>query len=37
MFFLGAWNFKDEILGKEHEFIEKGGKFVSHVPKVKIL
>ena len=35
--FLGAWNFKKEILKKEKLFIHKGGKFISHVPKVKIL
>jgi hypothetical protein len=35
--FLGAWNFKDEIMAKEHEFIEKGGKFLSHVPEVRVL
>ncbi len=36
-YFLGAWNFKKEILKKEKLFIHKGGKFISHVPKVKIL
>ena len=35
--FLGAWNFKREILNKEKEFIKKGGKFITHVPVVKIL
>jgi len=30
--FLGAWNFKDEILKKEKNFISKGGKFITHVP-----
>ena len=35
--FLGAWNFKREILNKEKEFINKGGKFITHVPVVKIL
>jgi SAM-dependent methyltransferase len=30
--FLGAWNFKDEIFGKERDFIKKGGKFITHVP-----
>ena len=35
-YFLGAWNFKKEILKKERNFIKKGGKFISHVPKVKI-
>ena len=35
--FLGAWNFKKEILKKEKEFIKRGGKFISHVPSVKII
>ena len=35
--FLGAWNFKKEILKKENVFIKRGGKFISHVPNVKIL
>ena len=35
--FLGAWNFKKEIFKKEKDFIRRGGKFITHVPKVKIL
>lgn len=35
-FFLGAWNFKDEILIKEKTFIKKGGKFISHLPSPHI-
>jgi len=35
--FLGAWNFKKEIMRKEKKFIRQGGKFITHVPKVKIL
>jgi len=35
--FLGAWNFKKEILKKEKNFIKRGGKFITHVPEVKIL
>jgi len=35
--FLGAWNFKKEILKKEKDFIKRGGRFISHVPKVKII
>jgi methylation protein EvaC len=35
--FLGAWNFKKEILKKEKEFIKRGGKFITHVPSAKIL
>lgn len=34
--FLGAWNFKKEILKKEKNFINGGGKFITHVPHVKI-
>ena len=34
--FLGAWNFKKEILNKEKKFIKRGGKFITHVPEVKI-
>lgn len=35
--FLGAWNFKKEILEKEKKFIERGGKFVTHVPFVEVI
>ena len=35
--FLGAWNFKKEILDKEKNFIKKGGKFITHVPTPKII
>jgi len=35
--FLGAWNFKNEIIKKEKEFIKKGGKFITHVPFVRII
>ncbi len=35
-YFLGAWNFKKEIFLKEKKFISGGGKFISHVPRVKI-
>jgi SAM-dependent methyltransferase len=34
--FLGAWNFKKEILFKEKNFIKKGGKFITHVPFPKV-
>ena len=34
--FLGAWNFKKEILQKEKRFVRKGGKFITHVPYPKI-
>ena len=35
--FLGAWNFKDEILKKEKNFISKGGKFITHIPYPRII
>ena len=35
--FLGAWNFKKEILNKEKKFIKNGGKFITHVPDVMII
>ena len=35
--FLGAWNFVDEISKKEKDFINKGGKFITHVPVVRIV
>ncbi len=35
--FLGAWNFEKEIKEKEKNFIKKGGKFITHVPTIKIV
>ena len=35
--FLGAWNFKDEIMNKEIKYIKKGFKFITHVPNPRIL
>ena len=35
--FLGAWNFKDEIFKKEKIFIKSGGKFITHIPRPKII
>ena len=35
--FLGAWNFKKEIFKKEKKFIQRGGKFITHVPNPKIV
>jgi len=35
--YLGAWNFITEIKNKEQEFINRGGKFISHVPVVKFI
>ena len=36
-FFLGAWNFKKEILIKEKKFIKNGGKFITHVPFPRLI
>tara|TARA_Y100000590_G_C15747227_1_gene1022592 strand:+ start:2437 stop:3612 length:1176 start_codon:yes stop_codon:yes gene_type:complete len=35
--FLGAWNFKKEIFQKEKKFLKSGGKFITHIPKPRIL
>ena len=35
-YFLGAWNFKDEIIKKEKIFLKNGGKFISHLPRPHI-
>ena len=35
--FLGAWNFKKEIMEKEKKFIKKGGRFITHVPSSRII
>ena len=35
--FLGAWNFVKEISIKEKKFLNNGGKFITHVPKPRIL
>jgi methylation protein EvaC len=35
--FLFAWNHIDEIMNKEKNFIESGGKWIMHVPEVRIL
>ena len=34
---LFAWNHLEEIMGKEEDFIKNGGKWVTHVPVVKII
>ena len=36
-FFLFAWNHKKEILQKESDFTNNGGKWITHIPKVNIL
>ena len=35
--FLGAWNFENEIRKKEKKFLKRGGKFIVHVPSVRII
>ena len=35
--FLGAWNFKKEILKKEKKYLKNGGKFITHVPFPRII
>ena len=32
--YLGAWNFKTEIMNKETDYLSRGGKFITHVPQV---
>lgn len=34
---LFAWNHVEEIMGKELDFTKNGGKWLTHVPKVKLL
>ncbi len=35
--YLGAWNFKKEIFKKEKKFISKGGIFLTHIPKPRLV
>ncbi len=35
--FLGAWNFLSEIIKKEDKFLRSGGKFITHIPKLRII
>jgi methylation protein EvaC len=35
--FLGAWNFRDEIMRKEKRYIRNGGAFITHVPDVMVI
>ena len=32
-----SWNFKDEIISKMTNYVEKGGKFIIPFPKVEII
>jgi dTDP-4-dehydrorhamnose 3,5-epimerase-like enzyme len=34
---LGAWNHAKEILGKEKEFVQGGGRFIVHYPQARII
>lgn len=34
---IGAWNHAKEIIQKEQDFINKGGKFIIHLPEPKII
>lgn len=34
---LGAWNHAREIMGKEQDFLKRGGKFITHLPSPRIL
>jgi len=36
-FFLSAWNHKKEIFNKEKKFKNKGGKWIMHVPNVRVI
>tara|TARA_B100000963_G_C22631243_1_gene675037 strand:+ start:1375 stop:2538 length:1164 start_codon:yes stop_codon:yes gene_type:complete len=35
--YLGAWNFLKEISEKELEYLKRGGRFITHVPTVKLI
>ena len=34
---MGAWNFFDEIYQKESDFVNRGGKFITHIPTPRII
>ena len=36
-FFLSAWNHKDEIMNKEKKFNKNKGKWILHVPKIRVI
>ena len=31
------WHFLDEFLEREHEFLERGGKFIVPLPEVRVI
>ena len=35
--FLGAWNFKKEIILKEKKYVKKGLKFITHIPYPRLI
>ncbi len=35
--FLGAWNHAEEIIKKESDFIERGGRFIVHLPEPRVI
>ena len=35
--YLGAWNFIKEIKNKEKDFVDGGGKFITHVPTIRVV
>ena len=35
--FLGAWNYKEEVLIKESKFLRSGGTFITHIPEVQLI
>ena len=34
---LFAWNHAEEIMAKEQSYMQNGGKWILHVPEVKVL
>lgn len=35
--YLGAWNYTQEIINKEQDFLNRGGRFLTHVPFVRLI